>query len=107
MSGTPNVFKDVYHTEEYEFVVKNAEGKELQHVVHADAEQFLDRVIENRNLVRNIRIKAMADGGQNFTRISSTILPGNYSTRVIDNEICMEHHYDGNDENETKKRTLF
>lgn len=112
MSDQSNILKDVYKTGCHEFECENALSKQNRSVVYADAEELLDAVIKERNIEGNILIKAMADGGQGFFKISLTILPENYSPSVdcstdqidlddVDNTISK-------DSNEsTRKRTLY
>ena len=81
MSEKSKILKDVYKHGTYEFDCsdENTSIKQKRPVVYADAEELLDAVIEERNLVGDVIIKVMADGGQGFFKISLTILPENYS----------------------------
>lgn len=112
MSEQSSLLKSVYKTGIYEFDCEGATDKQYRPVVYANAEELLDEVIAKRNLVGNIVIKVMADGGQSFFKISLTIMPGNYLPKTIDEDPLQQDFEDENmlettdDNDEFNKRKL-
>lgn len=109
MTEVSNSLKNVYKAGSFEF--ECSAKKEVRPVVYADAEELLDEVIIKRNLQGNVTVKAMADGGQGFFKISLTILPENYSP--IENSSTQEasddenHQHNSEDFNGPKKRKSY
>ena len=68
MSHKSKALKDIYNVGSYEFNCENSSLKQQRPLIYADAEELLDSVIEQRNIVGNCTIKVMADGGQGFLR---------------------------------------
>lgn len=106
LSDKSKVLENVYKHGIYNFDCENDSSKQKhpRPVVYADAEEILDAVIENRKLQGNVIVKALADGGQGFFKISLTILPETYSP--IDDS---EHNQPDSDESceLTHKRKLY
>ena len=114
MSKKSKELKDVYKSGVHEFDCESGTDAEKQSrpVVYANAEELLDKVIESRGLVGNFCIKAMADGGQNFFKISLCIMPASYSPKNEESSM-QEDCYDESDPEDSvdfncpKKRTLY
>ena len=75
-------------------------------MVWADAEELLEAVLAEREMVGNVTIKVMADGGQGFFKICFSTIPENYSDESDSNNEM------GNQEEEEylnpkKKRKLY
>lgn len=68
----PN-YKDGY----FEFDTGTAK-KQVRPFVWANAADLLDSVIEQRNIIGNILIKVMCDGGQEFLELSMSVFPEDY-----------------------------
>ena len=73
-----NILKPLYKNGVYKFDVEKQDKKEDRPVVWADAESLVDKVVKERQLIGNYQIKLMADGGQNFFKISTSIIPESY-----------------------------
>lgn len=70
---------DEYYTHDIlKFDVEKSEVKQERPVVWANAESILNEVVERRSLVGYYKVKVLADGGQNFFKISMSIIPENY-----------------------------
>ena len=73
-----NILKPLYKNGVYKFDVEKQDKKEDRPVVWADVESLVDKVVKERQLIGNYQIKLMADGGQNFFKISMSIIPESY-----------------------------
>lgn len=114
MLDSSKTLEGIYKHGFYEFDSEISTTKQKRPVVYADAQQLLDAVIEKRNLIGNILIKAMADSGQKFFKTSLTILPEDYSPKTDFPNSSPSNDNQDNDElmrtnlqKNTGKRTLY
>lgn len=76
-----SLLNHVYKDQILDFEVedkKNGKHSEKRPVVYANAEELIDVIVNERNLVGNFYVKLMIDGGQGFLKMSLTVLPENY-----------------------------
>lgn len=76
MSEKSKLLQDIYKKDKYFFDCDDAK-KEERPVVYANAEELFDAVIMERKLEGNVCVKAMADGGRGFFKISLSIFQEN------------------------------
>lgn len=77
-SDRSKLLEDVYYNSMLNFDIEGSKPKEQRPVIWANASELLDAVVEKRNIIGNVVVKIMADGGQGFFKICMTILPEGY-----------------------------
>lgn len=77
VSEKSNILEIFYKDAIYEFDVTGSEKRQKRPVVWADAEELLQFIVEERRIQNNFVVKAMIDGGQNFFKISLSIMTKN------------------------------
>ena len=80
LSEKRRTLENIYKVSQLDFDIPNKKGnnKSLRYVVYADAEELLDKILEERSENNNVLVKVMADGGQGFFKISFTVIPECY-----------------------------
>ena len=68
-----NLLADYYKSGTYKFEVEKIAVKEDRAVIWANAQELLEAVLEERNVIGNYSVKLMADGGQGFFKVSMLI----------------------------------
>ena len=67
-----------YHNKIFDIPNKKGNNKSLRYIVYADAEELLNKILEERSEDGNVLVKVMADGGQGFFKFCFTVIPENY-----------------------------
>lgn len=70
VSEKTNTLEKFYKSNVLKFDVEKSNLKEDRTVIWADAEELLEAVIDERNLIGNYVVKVMADGGQGFFKVN-------------------------------------
>lgn len=92
LSQQSKLLEDIYKIGSDNFDCNDKGVKESRPIVYASAQELLDSVIDHRKLEGNITIKVMMDGGQDFFKISMTVLPENFVSEVdIEAENLSDH----------------
>ena len=80
LSEKRRTLENIYKVSQLDFDIPNKKGnnKSLRYVVYADAEELLDKILEERSENNNVLVKVMADGGQGFLKICFTVIPECY-----------------------------
>lgn len=73
LSDRGKILNDFYDVGFYDFDTSHT-GKERRPVVYADAEKLVEEVVNQRKIEGYYTVKVMADGGQNFFKVSFSIL---------------------------------
>jgi len=76
MSGQSKILQNIYKKGKYSFDCDDRK-KEERPVVYTDAEELFDAVVTERKFQGNVCVKAMADGGGGFFKISLSIFQEN------------------------------
>lgn len=76
-STKSKTLESIYKNGDFEFDVGKT-TKEKRPVVWADAEELVEKVLEEREHVGNHFVKVMADGGKGFLKICLSIFPESY-----------------------------
>ena len=84
LSEKGRALEDIYKLSELSFYIssKKRNNKALRYVVWADAEQLLNKMLEERCEDGNVLIKVMAYGGQGFLKICLTVIAENYADEL-------------------------
>lgn len=82
MTEKGKLLENIYKVGKYEFDTtdKKQGSKEKRPVVWADAEEVVEKFLEERNLIGNYTVKVMADGWQGFFKICLSIIPEDYES---------------------------
>ena len=80
LSEKIRALEDIYKISQLNFDIPNKKGnnKSLRYIVYADAEELLNKILEERSEDGNVLVKVMADGGQGFFKICFTVIPEIY-----------------------------
>lgn len=83
MAQNLNTLEEYYQTGYFEFDVEKIKTKIKRPVVWAYADELLERILEERNIVGNYKVKIMADGGQGFLKICMSVIPEDETNPII------------------------
>lgn len=86
LSKKSKVLEHLYKDGIFEFDVEKVGGKVKRPVIWADAEEILETVLIERQVIGNYFVKVMADSGQGSFKVSMSILPENYVSEFVDIE---------------------
>lgn len=90
------IFEKVYNCSSCDFEVENSKLKESRPVIWADAENLLNVILTERNIIGNYKVKVMADGGQGFFKVSLSVLPEDYIDGLKERDDDLQKHTSAN-----------
>lgn len=99
MSEQSKILKDIYKLDSAEFDIDAGGIKKKRPIVYANASELLDAIIDKREMIGYVSVKLMADGGQDFFKMSLTVLPEDYTEEIIE----YENSSDSDSESKSKR----